>query len=199
MSHPTKRQFARVVAARQRLMDLRSQRMDQLQRLRAFAKNHLNDFVSTVDPITSVRYCDIQAEGNKTRGDMQVTVAFFEGSKVSVALDPVAKFSWECTPEALLGDVGTLVDVHVSADQTRAQLSFEVEGHARRYVDFGDVLDSLIEIAVRAVEGDIPEPSPQPATVTVLRQPEAVSVLRPAEPALPSAPLPSGALTFKVS
>jgi len=198
VSHPAKRQFARVVTARQKLLDLRAQRMDQLARLRNFAKNQLMDFVSTVDPITAQRYCEIQADGSKTRGDMAVSVVFYEGTKLAIAIDQFGKYSCDCTHKGMLADLGELAELYVTADQTRAQLTFESEDGGRRYVDLGEAIDELIEVVVRAVEADVPESAP--VSVSVLRPPEptaAAPVVSPvASPVV--AGVASNALMFSI-
>ena len=87
MASDFSRSFERVIAARERLIELRGERIGQLLRLRMYLRARLSDFLSNTDPVGGMRLAELLAEGSKAYGDLALTLAFFEGSRLRLAVD----------------------------------------------------------------------------------------------------------------
>jgi hypothetical protein len=147
--------LGRILAARQGLLDARTARTEMLQRFRAYARTRLGEFVSNVDPITGMRIVELNAEGSKTTGEMAIVLAFFEGTRLRIGVDPTARLTAEATPPELLPPMARVLDVEVSTDLSRAELIYEPKdapAGTRRSVDLTDVLAALIDNAAQHVE-----------------------------------------------
>jgi len=169
---PTPKQgLARMVAARQQMLTARTARSEALQRFRSFAAARLNDFMAAVDPITGSRMVELIAEGSKVSGDLSVTVAFFDGTKLRIAVDPFARMTVEATPPEILHEVGTALDIAVAPDLSRAQLAYEPAvgpGGSRCVLDLDEVILRLVDSSAQAVEEEsaaITVPAPPPGAL----------------------------------
>jgi len=148
---------ARIIAARQRLLDVRGERIEQLLRLRTYLRALLVDFVGTVDPVSGQRLADVSAEGSKANGDMAVVFAVFDGTKLRFAVDNLGRFTASSHPPEMMAEVGRLVDLRVSADATRAEFDYEPAGQpgARKIGDVAKLVALVIERAAISMESDI--------------------------------------------
>jgi len=167
--------YARLIAARQLLLDVRQARSETLQRLRSYARAQLVRFMGTTDPVTGARLLDISAEGNKQNGDLAITMAFFDGSKLVVAVDRSGHYSGAVTPAHAVPDFGRVLDVRVAADDSSAQIVCEPP-HAPGTEHVFEVLDLvalLLDNTVAVLEAEVPVIAPEPAPETAGRLPNA--------------------------
>ncbi len=147
-----------MVAARQALVDLRGERMEQLLAVRAMLRSLLADFFETLDPITNLRLAEVTADGSKTHGDLSIALSFFEGTKMRIAVDVTGKFSHSISIPSDFDNVERIVEVRVSPDAMRAEILYEPIGAAGtfRTIDLVDVTLRLLDHAVCAVEAEVP-------------------------------------------
>jgi hypothetical protein len=181
------RGLSRILTARQGLLDLRGARCEALQRFREYARERLGDFVANTDPITGMRIVELSAEGNRTTGELGIVLAFFEGTRLRVAVDQYAKLSAESTLPDALPAIGRVLDVVVGMDLARAELLYEPAGApagTRKTLNLADVLDRLIDHAAGAVE-------------EALRH--ALATATPPLAAVPAAPAPRQSVTLNVA
>jgi hypothetical protein len=152
-----KQGHARIVAARQRLLDVRGERIEQLLRLRTYLRALLSDFVTNVDPVTGQRLVEIAAEGSKSNGDMAMTLALFEGTKLRFAVDSLGRFSASTVPGELMNEVGKIVGLRVGTDATRAEFDYEPAGQpgVRKVGDVAKLVALIVERAAVSVESDV--------------------------------------------
>jgi hypothetical protein len=163
MTGAIERGYARIVAARQRLLDARTERVEALLRCRGYLRMRLSAFTGTVDPVDGVRLADVCADGSRTSGELSVTVAFFDGTKLRLSVDQRGALAVVTDPPDLLADLGTIVDLRVSADGTRAEIAHE-SGDVRRRLDVAHVLERLVERALASAEAQLAAaPLPEPA------------------------------------
>jgi hypothetical protein len=152
-----KQGHTRILAARQRLLDVRGERIEQLLRLRTYLRTLLGEFVTNVDPVSGQRLAEVSAEGSKATGDMSVIFAIFEGTKLRFSVDNLGRFSATTTPVELMADIGRLVGLRVSADAARAEFDYEPVGQpgVRKVGDVAKLVALVIERAAISVESDI--------------------------------------------
>ena len=163
--------YTRLIAARQLLLDVRQARSDTLQRLRAYARIQLVRFMGTTDPVTGSRLLDVSAEGNKSNGDLAITMAFFDGSKFVVSVDRSGHYAGAVTPPEAVPNFGRVLDVRVAADDSSAQIICEPP-HAPGTEQVFEVLDLvalLLDNTISVLEAEVPvirapEPAHQPAS-----------------------------------
>ena len=172
MKPDVKREFARMIDARKRLVDVRGERMEQLLAVRAMLRALLADFFETLDPITNLRLAELTADGSKTNGDLAIALSFFEGTKLRIAVDVHGRFSHAVTSPSAFDDVERLVEIRVSSDLARAQALYEPVGAPGtfRTLDLVDCVMRLLASAVASVEAQLPAvPSriPEPAAPAV--------------------------------
>ncbi len=158
MSPDVKQHFARMVAARKRLIDLRAERMEQLLSVRTMLRLLLADFTETLDPITNLRLAEVAADGSKTHGDLAIVLGFFEGTKLRVAVDVQGRFSHSVSIPSAFDDVQRVVEIRVASDYSRAEVTYEPVGASGAFatLDLGEVALGLLAHAVAAVEAQIP-------------------------------------------
>jgi hypothetical protein len=163
------RGLARMIAGRRKLLELRDSRSGQVSRLRLYLQAQFGSFVSSVDPVTGTRIVDLLAEGSISKGDIALTVVFFDGTKLRIGVDAVGKFDFATTPPELASELGTILDIDVAEDLGQAALMFS-ERHgkpgARRSLDARELVERMIAHALAAVETDI-----EPANVPVAAAP----------------------------
>lgn len=147
-----------MVAARQALVDLRGERMEQLLAVRAMLRGLLADFFETLDPITNLRLAEVTADGSKTHGDLSIALSFFEGTKMRIAVDVTGKFSHSVSIPSDFDNVERIVEVRVSPDAMRAEILYEPIGAAGTFqtIDLVDLTLRLLDHAVCAVEAEVP-------------------------------------------
>ena len=168
-----------MLAARQRIIDVRTERTEHLMRLREYAKNVYKEFAGNTDPISGQRFADVAVDGSKARGDVAITITFFEGTKVSLGIDGYGRYVHSGMPARVLGDIATIVAIRVAPDLSRAQITYDTTSTPprRRTIDVCALLDVLTETALRAVEAE------------VVTEPDGVPDLAPAEPPASKVPL----------
>ncbi len=152
-----KQGHTRIIAARQRLLDVREERVEQLLRLLTYLRALLAEFVGSVDPVSGQRLAEVGSEGSKANGDMAVVLAVFDGTKLRFAVDRVGRFSATTHPPELMAEIGRLVGLRVSADATRAEFDYEPAGQpgARKVGDVSKLVALIIERAAISVESDV--------------------------------------------
>jgi hypothetical protein len=151
--------FSRIAAARHRLLEVRATRIEALLRFRAFLRSRLVDFVSTIDPITGVRYAEIVCEGSKTSGDLALTLSFFEGSTLRFSVDRQGRYGLAAKPPDLLLGIGRILEMRVRGDGSHAEFEYEPEGDpgARRSGDLGALVERAIDHVARSAEREAEE------------------------------------------
>lgn len=158
MNADVKREFARMIDARKRLVDVRGERMEQLLAVRAMFRALLADFFETLDPITNVRLAEVSADGSKSHGDLAIALSFFEGTKLKLAVDVRGRFSHSVSVPSVFDDVERVVEIRVSSDLARAQVLYEPVGAPGVYrtLDLVECTMRLLAHAVAAVEEQLP-------------------------------------------
>jgi hypothetical protein len=155
-----KQGFGRIVAARQRMVDVRAARWETLQRFKNFAKSQLQDFISTTDPVSGQRLADLSAGGDKARGEAAMVLSFFEGTRLRLTVDTSGQYGSESNPPEILGDIGRIIDIIVPVDLSRAEMIFEtVAGPkgALHKLDLNEIIARMVDNAVRTVEEEVGE------------------------------------------
>jgi len=145
--------YQRIITARQSLLDLRTARANELHRLRAYLKAGFAKFMNTTDPISGARLADVQVEGSKQHGDLIVALAFFEGTKLSLGVDRLARYFIEAKPAHVLPALALLTDLRIAADDSRVELVLQnADGADTRTVDIMELVAPLIAYAVASLE-----------------------------------------------
>ena len=156
MASEFKADFERIVAARQRLVELRAERVEELVRLQAYLRELLADFFTAVDPIGGNRFAELALDGNRAHGDLSLTLATFDGGRLKIGVDSLGEFSRAAIPD-VFEDVEKILELRVSPDAREALMDYIPAGKTRkdaRTVDFAIYVHKLIERAVTASEGD---------------------------------------------
>lgn len=167
-----------MLAARQRLLDLRSNRIEQLLRVRVVLRGLLGDFFETLDPIANARLAEVSAEGSKAHGDLAVTLVFFEGSRMRLSVDSSGRFSHELSIPSAFDEVERIVEFTFSSDMSRAEVLYVPKGapEERRQLDLVAVTLALLANAVAAVEEEASE-APAALEPPIVTAPVAASSL----------------------
>jgi len=166
MNAEVKREFERMVAARNRLVDVRAERMEQLLCVRAMLRKLLADFFETLDPITNSRLAEVTADGSKAHGNLAIGLSFFEGTRLRLAVDVNGRFSHSASIPSAFDDVERVVEIRVPEDLSRADIVYEpvATPGTFRTLALADVAMHLLAYAVSAVEAQLPV-APPPKTV----------------------------------
>jgi hypothetical protein len=149
-----KERYKRIMAAREQIIDMRTARVAELLRLQAYLRNRLTDYFTNLDPITGSRLAELGIEGNKAHGDIALTLALFEGSRLKIAVDAYGRFSFAAEPN-VFAEIGTLVGLHVAEDLSVAEVEYIAPGEGQTHVHsagFSAYLEALIDHAVETVE-----------------------------------------------
>jgi hypothetical protein len=176
-----------MLAARERLIALRTERTADLMRYRAYLRTMFAEFASNVDPVSGSRFAEVAADGNKARGDLQISVTFFEGTMLSIGVDAYGRFLHSANPERVLGDIGQIVAIDCAEDGSRARLTYDTSTQPmrRRTIEIAQLLRVVTEAAVKAVEADVVDPGIAPAPVAAAAPAAAAPAEAPAaEPAV---------------
>ncbi len=158
MNTDVKREYARMIDARRRLVEVRGERMEQLLAVRAMFRVLFADFFETLDPITNIRLAEVTADGSKTHGDLSIALSFFEGTKLKLSVDVHGRFAHSVTVPSAFDDIERVVEIVVSSDLLRAEVVYEPVGAPGtfRSLDLIDVTMSLLAHAVSTVETQVP-------------------------------------------
>jgi hypothetical protein len=196
-----KKSYDRILAARERLLSLRGERVAQLFRLQSYLRAQLDDFFTNVDPVTGARLAELSSEGNKAYGDVAMTLEMFDGSMLKIGVDGKGRLSHEASPDVFAG-IGEIVELRVNPEEGSAEFSYipsdGASGQARQG-DFGAVVEFLVEHTMSAIEAQVATPvqaaetqsgaRPEPIIDNV-RQLESVrSIERPVEIMQPPEPV----------
>lgn len=155
-----------MIAAREVLLKVRAARSESLQRFRTFASSRLNEFIASVDPITGARMVELLAEGSKVTGDLSVTIAFFDGTRLRIAIDSMARMAAEATPPEILHEVGTVLDIIVAPDLSRAEMVYEKTvgpRGARARLDLDDLIRRMVDLCAEVIEEESASVAPPAA------------------------------------
>jgi hypothetical protein len=158
-----KDRYRRIMAARERVIDMRTERVAALLRLQNYLRKRLSDYFTNLDPITGSRLAELGLEGNKAHGDIALALVFFEGSRLRVGIDAYGRFSLAAEPD-VFAEIGTLVGLHVADDNSTAEIEYVAAGAGQTQVHsagFSAYLEALIDHAVASVEeqADIAKPA----------------------------------------
>ncbi|GAC1310730.1 MAG: hypothetical protein NVS2B3_06020 [Vulcanimicrobiaceae bacterium] len=171
-----------MLAARQRLLELRSSRIEQLLRVRVALRGMLADFFETLDPIANVRLAEVSADGSKAHGNLVVSLSFFEGTRMRIAVDTAGIFSHFVSVPSAFDDVARVVEIAVSSDMTQCDVIYEPIGEpgGRKSLELFATTMALLAHAVANVEHEAREAPARPlatsaAPVTVAAAPEPVA------------------------
>jgi len=148
--------YERIKAARQRLVELRAARVEELLRLQAYLRETLAEFFNSVDPITGNRFAELALDGNRAHGEISLTIATFAGGRLKISVDSQGHFAHAAVPDVFAG-VERILDVRVSPDALAAQMDFMPAGKTRKgvqTVDFAIYVQALIERAIASSEAD---------------------------------------------
>jgi hypothetical protein len=147
-----------MIAARERLLEVRSERAARLHQLRSLLLEKFASFLTATDPVSGARLAEIAAEGSKQHGDVSVILAFFDGTRMRVGVDRSARFAFEVSPRTVVPDPGELLDVLVAPDGSNVQLLFRPPGGATALAscDVLELATHLLEHAVAQMEAEIP-------------------------------------------
>ncbi len=158
MNTDVKREYARMIDARRRLVEVRGERMEQLLAVRAMFRVLLGDFFETLDPITNMRLAEVTADGSKTHGDLSIALSFFEGTKLKLSVDVHGRYAHSVTVPSAFDDIERVVEIVVSSDLLRAEVVYEPVGAPGtfRSLDLIEVTMALLAHAVHAVETQLP-------------------------------------------
>jgi hypothetical protein len=156
MSTP-QRPFERMVAARQRLIDIRTARAAQLMRLRDMLRVYYKEFAANTDPITGARYADVSTDGNKQRGNLEISVTFFEGTRFMIGIDERGEFLHASNPPSLVASIGSIVALEVEEDLSSGKIAYDSahEPPRRNAVDVVQLFSFITEAAVKSVEAEV--------------------------------------------
>ena len=204
-----------MLAARQRLLDLRSSRIEQLLRVRVALRGMLADFFETLDPIANVRLAEVSADGSKAHGNLVLSLSFFEGTRMRLAVDTSGTFSHFVSVPSAFDDVARVVEIAVSSDLTRCDVAYEPIGEpdGRRSLDLFATTTALLAHAVTNVEHEareapqssasplplVPPPAPRLSVAGRIGAPAAAESPAPLRLTLASIDVPKAeVLTFSV-
>lgn len=150
-----------MIAARQRLLELRASRIEQLLRVRVVLRGLLADFFETLDPVSNVRLAEITGEGSKSNGDLAITLSFFEGTRMQLSVDTTGRFHHSVSIPSAFDDVARIVEIGFSADMSRAELVYEpVDGGESRRLDLLATVLAMLAHAIASVEAEVGEVRP---------------------------------------
>ena len=160
MTDDLKKSYDRILAARERLLSLRGERVAQLFRLQSYLRAQLDDFFTNVDPVTGARLAELSSEGNKAYGDVAMTLEMFDGSMLKIGVDGKGRLSHEASPDVFAG-IGEIVELRVNPEEGSAEFSYipsdGASGQARQG-DFGAVVEFLVEHTMSAIEAQVATP-----------------------------------------
>ena len=185
MNQALKQNFDRILAARERLLEIRAERVGTIMRLQSYLRARLDDFFTNVDPISGSRLADLGAEGSKGAGEMALILAMFDGSRMRIGVDGSGRFSHDADPNVFEG-IDEILDFDVSADFTSASFDYIPSGSPSRRparVSFDGFVDRLVQNTLETIEAAV-----VPVHLAVAPAPAAQTA--PLQAAPPPAPAP---------
>jgi hypothetical protein len=167
MNSALKQNFDRIVAARERLLEVRAERVASILRLQSYLRARLDEFFTNLDPISGSRLADLGSEGSKASGEMTMILAMFDGSRMKIAVDGMGRYSHEAEPNVFEG-VGEILNFDISPDFATASMDYvPTAGASRRpvRVTFDGYVDRLVQHTLESIEGEIAPSSGAPVSV----------------------------------
>jgi hypothetical protein len=157
-----KRGLERILAARERLLEVRGERIGQLMRLRLYLRTILSEFMEKTDPIGGMRLVEVQAEGNKTKGEGALSLTFFDGSRLRVEVDKGGTFSQNAEPDVFKG-VGKILSIRVRPDLSGADFDYMPIGAGEKAevktAEFSPYVAALLDHVVAEMEAQAGGPA----------------------------------------
>jgi len=156
--------FERIGAARQRQLELRTERIANLSRLQDYLRSRLGEFLTNTDPITGSRLIDVGFEENRAHGGATLVVVIFEGSRMKITVDAFGRFTHAAMPD-VFESVSKIVGLRVPEDLSKAEFDYiaandETAGILTAEID--DMIQALIVRGAEALERDALEARAQP-------------------------------------
>jgi hypothetical protein len=183
MNAVLRQNFDRIVAARERLLEVRADRVGTILRLQSYLRARLDDFFTNLDPVSGSRFADLGAEGSKGAGEITLILAMFDGSRMRIGVDGSGRFNHESNPN-VFENVEEILDFDISADFTTASIEFvpvgSSTGRAVR-APFDAFVDRLVQHTLESIEGEV-----SPGPVAAAPAPPVAAV--PAAPILQAVP-----------
>jgi hypothetical protein len=150
-----KRLHKRLVSAREKLVELRNRRFEQLALFRMFLKVALNDYLTSIDPITGQRFASLTYEANKVQGEAALRLTMLDGSSLHIALGRAGHFAMTAEPDFFEGV--KITDLHVKDNLETADFICLVsdEANAQTYrFDAGKLIEALVSRVIDASESE---------------------------------------------
>lgn len=198
MNQALKQNFDRILAARERLLEIRAERVSTIMRVQSYLRARLDDFFTNVDPISGSRLADLGAEGSKGAGEMALILAMFDGSRMRISVDGSGRFSHDAEPNVFEG-IDEILDFDVSPDFASASFDYipagSTTGRPAR-VSLDGFVDRLVQNTLETIEaavapGQTLAPSPVAASPVMAPPLAAVQAAPPLQAAPPPTPLQS--------
>ncbi|HMD01630.1 MAG TPA: hypothetical protein VKG44_01575, partial [Candidatus Baltobacteraceae bacterium] len=199
MTEGLHKNFERILAARERLLAVRADRVGMLLHVQSYLRTRLAEFFTNLDPVTGVRLADLLAEGSKAAGEMALQLTMLDGTRMRISVDGLGRFSHESEPNVFEG-VGEIVEFRVSPDQYSAEFLYVPNGDERRgaiRASFDPFVDRLIEHTTGFLEAQLAPkalaatPAPPPRIGLAVAEPiraEVTEVFRTERPEVPYRP-----------
>jgi hypothetical protein len=157
MNAALKQNFDRIVAARERLLEVRAERVASILHLQSYLRARLDEFFTNLDPISGTRLADLGSEGSKATGEMTMILAMFDGSRMRIAVDGMGRFSHEAEPNVFEG-IGEILNFDISPDFATASIDYVPMGSASRRpvrAVFDTYVDRLVQHTLESIEGEV--------------------------------------------
>ena len=157
MNQALKQNFDRIVAARERLLEIRAERVATIMRLQSYLRARLDDFFTNVDPVSGSRLADLGAEGAKASGEMALILAMFDGSRMKIGVDGTGRFNHDASPN-VFEDIEEILSIDVSPDFVTASIEYVPAGSQTRRparVSFDGFVDRLVQHTLEAIESEV--------------------------------------------
>jgi hypothetical protein len=171
MNAALKQNFDRIVAARERLLEVRAERVASILRLQSYLRARLDDFFTNLDPISGNRLADLGSEGSKASGEMTMILAMFDGSRMRIAVDGMGRYIHEAEPNVFEG-IGEILNFDISPDFATASIDYVPVGSATRRpvrAVFDNYVDRLVQHTLESIEGEIAAPAAAVPSAPILQ------------------------------
>ncbi len=156
MNAALRQNFDRIVAARERLLEVRADRVGTILRLQNYLRARLDDFFTNLDPVSGSRLADLGAEGSKAAGEITLILAMFDGSRMRIGVDGSGRFNHESNPN-VFENVGEILNFDISADFTTASVDFVPVGSPTGRpvrAPFDVFVDLIVQHTLESIEAE---------------------------------------------
>jgi hypothetical protein len=180
-----KRLHKRLVSAREKLVELRTRRFEQLALFRMFLKVALNDYLTSIDPITGQRFASLTFEANKVQGEAALRLTMLDGSTLHIALNRAGHFAMTAEPDLFEGVKITdlLVKDNLSSADFICLVNDATNAQTYRF-DAGKLIEALVARVIDYSEAEAV--TALPPLTDEAQTPAAVAALAEAEAAAPA-------------